>query len=127
MSHLGTDFHCVEDIDFNLSTVSGRRGLAESIVRRLQVRLGDLFYDPDYGTEVIGNIGSASDILRRLEQAVESEALKDERVERIRTTATYVRETETMNIEIRLTDENGPFDFTISVDQLSVELLRIDG
>lgn len=131
---LGTDFTCVSDVDANLTLVDGRRGLSESAARRLQTPLRFLFYDNDYGDDVsnlIGAIVQPSRIARRSEL----EVLKDERVQDADSEVTLIDidtpnasddDIGNMRIDIRLTDEDGPFDLTLVVADGEVTIANLE-
>ena len=130
---LGSDFHCVDDVDENLSVVTGRTCLGEACARRLGTQKLGLWYDRDYGYDV-------RDFMKRpvstatISRKANNECAKDERVEDVASDATFVpwgdAETdetpESLTIQIRLTDDAGPFEFTVAVDLLTTSLLWDD-
>ena len=122
MSHLGSDFSCLEDLDANLTPVEGRFALAQASGRRLITPTGGLFYATDYGDDVRRYLNNAapSTPLRSAATA-EGECEKDERVNRCDVTTTQVGQT--LTLQVSLTDDEGPFDFTLNIDDLSAELL----
>ena len=128
MSNLGSDFHCVDDIDANLSaTTSGNRCLAENIARRISTARGSLFYDIDFGTDIRSRINAAQRLELTASQ-VEAEALKDERVEDVAASVT-LGELGTSNgpslaVSLTLTASDGPFVLVLSVSSLTVEILE---
>jgi hypothetical protein len=126
----GTDIHCVDDIDSTLSLVSGRTCLAEACARRIITpRLG-LFYDRDYGYDTRQFLGAAVRPAA-IQQKIDAEIAKDERVFTSGVGVTFIDAAEadvdetpdSLEIEIRVTDYEGPFDFTVAIDDLTVELL----
>lgn len=122
MPHLGSDFSCVEDLDPNLTPVEGRLGLAQACARRLITPTGGLFSAPDYGDDVrryLNSITSSTPL--RIAATAEGECEKDERVNRADASVEIVGDS--LAIEVRLTDDEGPFDFTLNVDDLSAELI----
>lgn len=126
MADLGSDFHCVTDIDFNLSAVSGRTCLAEAIARRLQTPRGGLWYDADYGTDLRQFINSPALNLRAVSAAAYAEILKDERVESAQVTTTMPGgpSATTLTVTVSLADSAGPFTLVLSVSSLTVSLLN---
>ena len=119
----GTDFLCVEDIDPNLTVVSGRTCLAQALTRRLMCQRGQLFYDENYGTDVRQFVNSVSrDSV--VSQAVENECLKDERVQAVTCTVTRSNDGETFELSLQITDLDGEFPLTVAVSSLTVELLE---
>jgi len=123
MADLGTDFHLVTDLDANLSPVSGGLCLTEAVVRRLSTPRGALFYDADYGTDVRQYLNSAGLSEFAVAAAVESESLKDERVESAAATVTINAADKSLTVDLRIDTDDGPFVLTISVDDLTVELI----
>lgn len=122
---LGSDFSAVTDVDPNLRRVKGRFALAQAIARRLTTPSGLKFYDLNYGFDVRAFVNAPAQQFR-VERGVEIEALKDERVLAADATVTFITEDDPprLTIGLTLTDDDGPFDLTLNVDELSVELLR---
>lgn len=127
-SSLGVDYHCITDLDASLSLVYGNTALGQSTARRHITPRGGLFYDRDYGNCIRRFFKASGFTLPRLARVVESETIKDERV---RNTAALVEQSSTdyedITIVERITPITGqPFDLTITVDELSVEVLAED-
>ena len=122
MSHLASDFSCVEDLDPNLTPVEGRLALAQASARRLITPTGGLFYASDYGDDVRRYLNSAAPSTpQRAAATAEGECEKDERVNRADVGAELVGDA--LDLTVKLTDDVGPFTFTLNVDDLSAELL----
>lgn len=120
MTDYGSDFSCVSDLDPKLSVVSGPLVVAQAIVRRLQTPRGGLWYDLSYGTNVRQWLnGSTSKV--RVASAIEAEARKDERVSAARATVTFSQSS--MDIRLLITLAEGPFELTIGVNDLTVDLI----
>ena len=133
-NELGTDFTCLTDIDANLTVVDGRRGLAESAARRLQTPQFGLFYDNDYGDDLSNLIGAIV-VASRIARRSEIEVLKDERVLDADSDVTVVLPETTgasedeigdTRIDIRLTDDDGPFDLTLVVADGEVTIANLE-
>lgn len=122
---LGSDFSCEEDLDANMTPVSGRFGLAQSVLRRYVSPTGSLFYDGDYGDDIRRYVNNAGPTEMRVAAAAEGEAEKDERVDRADVEATKAGSE--LELKVILTDGSGPFDLTISIDELSSSLLVESG
>lgn len=123
MADLGTDFSGVDDLDANLSSTGGRRGLAEALAARLSSKL--LWYDRDYGYDIRDSVG-ASLPFSVLESRITQQCFRDERVRNASADASIVERTDgsvALSIDIALTDDDGPFEFTLLVDTLTVEIL----
>lgn len=128
MSNLGSDFHCVDDIDANLSaTTSGNRCLAENIARRISAARGSLFYDPNYGTDIRSRLNAAQRVEITASQ-IEAEALKDERVKDVAASVTFGEAGSanegTLQVELSLTASDGPFSLVLSVSNVTVQILE---
>jgi len=117
---LGTTLSCVDDVDQNLTYVSGRLALAQAVARRWITDPGELFYAPDYGAGLrrllSGSVGSAGSIAARLE----AEARKDERVEACKVDVQI--EGEEIRIVGQLNDAQGSFTFTFQLTSTSTVL-----
>lgn len=120
MAELGSDFSGVSDLDWALSTVSGRTALAQAILRRLRTRPGELVTDVAYGYCVRDQIGATSNITEVsqgvLEQVVAEEEVQDADVDVESVGAT-------LRIKIYVVDSEGPFDLTLTSDGLTLEAL----
>jgi len=117
----GTDFWCEFDIDPNLTVVSGRKGLAQAVARRVLAQPGTLIYDDDYGAGagayLNGPVPSAEEVAR----ICVKEALKDERI--IDAAADVTLSGEDLVIKLLLQDQYGPFALTLTADALTTEIL----
>ena len=121
----GSDFYCVDDIDPALSVVSGNDCLGQALVRRISTpRLG-LFYDADYGIDARRYLGRAVNP-NVTSQAIESECMKDERLADITAGVSFDSDDEprdNLSITLQCAADDGPFDLTVLIDNLSVSLL----
>jgi hypothetical protein len=115
---IGGDFTGVDDLDFSLTVVYGRRALAEAIARRWLQPEGTLVYAPDYGQGLADYLLADAD--PALAGKLEQEALKDERVEAVEVRVALVAGE--LSIVGRLQDAQGPFDLTVAYDGLKAAL-----
>ncbi len=123
----GTDLSCLSDLNPRCGVVSGRRLLAEAIVRRITTPRGRLINDPNYGFDVTGYINDdirPSDIAA-LQSGVSAECLKDERVNAATVSASLSAQG-TLTMTISLDDGDGPFSLTVAVSAITVDILRLD-
>lgn len=127
----GTDVSCVTDVDPRCAVVSGRRLLAEAVARRLITPRGRLIGDPNYGTDITDYINDdvSKTNLAAMRAAIIAEARKDERVEKCQVIITPPPARDMgigkYLIAVTLTDADGPFDLTLAVNQLTLELLDV--
>lgn len=125
----GSDFAGVDDLDANWSFLENSPttpnveslALAQAIARRLTTPRGGLFYDPNYGTDLRDFIGSSITVPTAI-SLIETECLKDERVETAKATITVLGETWTIKIECKA-NSGATFELTLSVDKVTVALL----
>lgn len=122
MADLGIDFACVGDVSPALTITSGRRGLIESIARRLITPRGGLFYDPDYGYDLRQYLSGITASPSAIAAGVISEAEKDERVDQANAVVTFVGTSLIVRLEIA--DGGGPFSFVLAVSSVTVEILK---
>lgn len=121
----GLDLACVDDLDADMTEVTGRRVLAEALARRLSTPRGGLIDDPNYGTDVRGYLNddlSKADIAR-IGAAVDAECRKDERVLRTTTQVGFVSGALTLSIQV--VDLSGPFRLVLGVTDVSVDVLKV--
>lgn len=126
MTDFGVDLAALPDLDPLFSLVSGRAVLLEAIARRLRTPRGALFYDPEYGLDLTGYVNeslSRADALA-LEAALAAECRKDERIRAAGASVAFEPATRTLRITVRLFDDAGPFELVLSVDRVTVQLLR---
>lgn len=120
MADLGSDIAGALDLDPGLRVVSGRRALADAIVRRLTNQRG-VFPDwPDYGFDLQSVVGTTLN-LSQVRQLILEQCLLEEEVESA--TATLEQRGETLVATISVSDGAGPFDLTISVSDVSTEAI----
>lgn len=122
MADLGSDFSCVDDVGPSLAVVSGRRALINSIARRLITPRGGLFYAPDYGYDTRQFLSGITAAPSAIAAGVVAEAEKDERVDQASAVVTFVGNT--LNIRLEIADGGGPFTFVLSIDKVTVEILK---
>lgn len=121
---LGTDLSGVDDVDPNLTPVSGRLMLAQAIARRWITDPGELFYAPDYGAGLRRYLSGATDNVGALPALLENEARKDERVDDCKVAVSLVDET--LTVIGRIEDAQGPFSLTLSLSTTALTLELLD-
>lgn len=124
----GSDFAAFEDLDANLTFLSGPAkelyALAQSTARRLFTPTGALFFDTTFGFDIRTFVSGTTspDIASK---QISNEARRDERISNVVTT--IVVSGETWNVKIVVTPSNGPaFVLTASVSQLSVDRVSME-
>ena len=125
----GTDISCVDDFDAQLTLADDNLALAQAIARRLITPRGAgiLWGDREYGTDVRRWIGTCDPVaqLPTISAAVRAEALKDERVNDCIVEVTFDEDLSTISIKflIQPYPANSPFEFTLAIDAVTVEIL----
>ena len=123
----GSDFSGVDDLDPFLTFLEGEDNeaiaLSQALARRLTTQRYALFYDPTYGTDLRSYIADSVDSTI-VQGAIGIECRKDPRVADVRTTITEVDESWTIAIVVT-PQEGDTFTMTLSVDELTVELLTV--
>lgn len=117
---LGSDIAGASTIDYALTVNTGRRSLADRILRRLSTPRGGLFYSPEYGYDLKSAIGSTvlpGDVEQRVLEQVQAE----EEVADASCTATLSNGT--LTIILSVVDAQGPFDLVITATDLTVSAL----
>jgi len=120
---LGSDFAGVLSVDYALSTATGRRALANQILRRLTTPRGGLIGAPKYGYDLLSVIGSTVPP-SAVEQRVLEQVLEEEEVEDASCSVSF--DNGRLTTDIAVVDGDGPFDLTIVASELTVQAL-IDG
>src|ERR1700753_1342216 len=125
MADLGRDLSCVSDLTSTMSTVGGRRGLGESIARRLQTPRGRLVKHPNYGDDLAGELGGALDPadISRIQSKIEEQCAQEERV--LSATVVVTFSGTALTVVITLVDAAGPFVLVLAVSGVSVTLVSV--
>ncbi len=113
MTTYGVDISGVNDVNGSLSLVSGRKGLVESVSRRLITPRGSLFYDPTYGLDLTRYLNISNPSISLIQHSIEQQCMLDERIDDADAEVTF--DGATLRTEITLTDDAGPFNFTALV------------
>lgn len=122
----GTDISDFPDIDPMMPEFAGRLILLESMYRRLTTPRGSVFYDLNYGyniRELLGESFGPGD-LELIQAEISRECLKDERIVSAQAKCKYKATTGQLLIALTLQDGDGPFALVLSVDKVTVEVLR---
>ncbi len=126
---LGSDLSAVRGLDPSMALFSGPRIVAEAAVRRITTQRGTLFYAKGYGIDVreMLNAKITAQVLGDWRSRILAEIRKDERVLDLSATLTFYPQTGQVWIEVGGVTGRGPFRFTLTVDQVSVDVLQVDG
>jgi len=123
----GTGLDVTSGWPYRFVYASGFRNLGNNLARRLQTPRGQLAWDPDCGWDVRqlfrGSLTEGE--LSRAEGEISAECQKDERVDSASVVLTYVAQAETLIIKITVDGADGPFALILSVDSLTVTILRL--
>ena len=142
---LGSDLAGTNDLTAQMAESSGRRCLAEALVRRVLTPRGQLLDDPDYGEDLLAWLNDDVDAnsIRRLASVLDAEWLKDERVIAADVVVQFVGESQVaaarsgivtnpnpgmlgvLVISATITDGTGPFLLVISASAAGVALLEV--
>lgn len=126
MADFGTDLSCVTDLTSDASEVSGVTTWLQALARRLQ---GSLFYDPDYGYDLVDKLDDEVNIsdLSGIGADIDNEFLKDERTLSSSTAVTKTVNNGAVSLKTvsRVRSALGPFTLTLKVDNVTVTILQI--
>ncbi|MGK3961317.1 hypothetical protein WMF01_12120 [Sorangium sp. So ce1667] len=109
-----------------------RQMLIQSAIMRLSTERGTYWNDPEYGYDIVESVNDSFDDARSLalQTDVKAELEKDERVEtaivNVRTEEGDGGTTVYLDIELYQVGEDEPLRFTLSVNDLTLELLLGD-
>jgi hypothetical protein len=135
MADVGTDISTflqtstgeyVPGLSPDFAVISGSRVVGEAIARRLITPRGTLAYDLDYGLDLRAYLNDdlGPTDLYTLGSLIEAEAEKDERVMAAEATLTLDRASSRLRVQLLLTIADAVFTLTLSIDQLSLTVLR---
>jgi hypothetical protein len=131
-SLIGQDLNVVTDLDPNFGLCDGPQNMANAELRRLNTPAGELALigdDPDYGLDIMGRLNGGATLseLASLEPQIHAEVTKDPRVADAEVLAPFTLVTSTLAPGIGLDVAEGPFELVVPIDQLTVEMLRVQG
>lgn len=126
MAEFGKSILGILDVDADLSFGDGNLALAHDLCRRLVTEPGGLLDDPAYGYGLQLLLSSPVDALS-VQRKVASQCLQDERVEDVQVDVTQNLATQTIVVEIAVETAEGPFALTMTISQLTIEVLLPNG
>lgn len=119
---LGPDENGVLDITDDLATVDGGTAYVQCIVRALLTE--GIFYDPRWGRDMTRIIGETGLPMSVIAQMVEAVCADDERTRTARFEPS-VQEDETIGGPLFLETDEGPHEFTLSIDAAASKVLAV--
>ena len=123
-TNYGMDLDCGPDLTRTMKVTSGRRLVAQNILRRFNTPRGSLPDDPNFGTDmslfVNDDLGPGD--VGRIGSSMQAEALKDARVKSARTTVTLTGDGNFTAV-LTLVDAAGSFQLVLGVSAVGVTLL----
>lgn len=125
----GTDINLVTDLAPVWGLVAGQANLINALLRRLVTPRNGLFYDPNYGFDVVALLNSAVTQVdvARIKAGIGAELRKDQRVLSLTVDVVFTFATKTMRIAISVNTAEGPFDLVLAASAVTVELLSVNG
>ncbi len=125
----GRDISCKTDLDTTFRLVSGTEMMSEVCLRRLYCRKGRLLSDPNDQTldarDFVGQgIAASEGGLARIKGQCQQALVADPRIFTAVVTPTFDSLERRLTLNIVGTGAFGPFALTLSVTELTVELLR---
>jgi hypothetical protein len=131
VTDFGRDLSCTDSLR-TARYVSGARLVAEAAYRRLITPRGALRggeEEATYGLDLVELVGSVASPAEAASLAgrIEAELLKDDRIASVEVTVTPTTTgpATAYAVAIRATTDAGPFDLTLSVDDVTVESLGL--
>ena len=130
MVDYGSDLACLDDLDENMSEISGLTCLTQALYRRITTSRTGLIDDPDYGFDVTSLVDCA--MTRRqmaiIASQIDGEFMKDERVLRSSTIGAYQSDQGATGRYVAtstVTTADGPFKLVLSVSSVTVDLISV--
>lgn len=107
--------------------IGGQQILGQDLAHRLQTPRGSLAWDPDAGWDVRLLLrGALTQVqIHAAQGAISAECEKDERVNAAAVELTFIAAAGTLIITITITGAAGPFILVLSVDALTVAVLKV--
>lgn len=122
----GEDTEATTDSTFARRQVSGEVAMAQAMVRRLTTTRGALapLGMPDYGYNLRRFLKGIVPPISTVNGAVENELLKDERILDVTVEASHNELDETFTVKAVGLGDLGPFDLTLVISEVTVQILR---
>lgn len=116
------------DLDPTFTLLTGRRIVAEAVLRRWETPNGSLPWDTNAGLDVRAWVNEAIDDrdVYELRRLMEAEAEKDERVFSCTVTINPLLRENRLRIESVIETADGAFTLVADIGELTVELLRVE-
>jgi len=113
------------DLDPTFAPISGRRAIAERVMRRWLTDVGTVQHALEDGENIRNwlSSGMTPKETDSLAQRLKAEAIKDEGVVDIEVVVRSNSATRAMTISGEITDADGPFPFTLAIDAVSASLV----
>lgn len=123
---LGVSLDCALDYTPTMASVSGVRSVENAIIRRLSRSTGTLWYDRSYGRNLCDFVNQSGVTRYEIEQAVEAEALEEERAREVDAVVRANASIFVGHIELTVSGETnvGPFEFVLDITAVKVDVLR---
>ena len=118
---LGSDFKGDTDLDPSMREAFGQEALMDCIVRRLNTEAGSLQDFPLYGHDLNQYIGRIIDDPQIVADVVFDQCMQEEEVTDAAGDAEF--ENGVLTLEVQIFSDEGSFSLTISVDDLTVEMI----
>lgn len=122
----GQDFQVLGGVNPSFQLVGGYTNLGQALCMRLQTPRGGLFYDADYGFDLRSYLNAAitRQVAAQIVGGVQSECLKDERVQVCTATLSVDLTQETLTVAVNVVTAQGPFSFILEVTDATVTLIE---
>lgn len=122
----GTGLNVTTDWPLSFQYASGLANLGNNLLRRLTTPRGSLAWDRNCGWDVrqLFRSGFTADAINAASSAISAECEKDERVESASTELTFIAAASTLIIAVSIITAAGPFVLVLSVDNLTVQILK---
>lgn len=120
MAELGKSILGILDVDADLSFGDGNLALAHDLARRLVT--SELLDDPAYGYNLYVLLSSTVDAAS-VQRRIAAQFMQDERVQEAEVGVVQDLPNATIRIACWVLTANGPFEFTLEISKLGVEVL----
>ncbi len=114
-----------QDIDPTGELISGPRRVLEACAKRLMTVQGTMFWDPDYGYDLLGRVGArvSSVGIERIRSGIREQLLLEEAVQAVPTIEFATVATGQYRVTIGVTLAEGPFALVLSVNTLTSKIV----
>lgn len=118
----GSTWVGIDDLTPTLKSCTGPVAVVYAVCRRWRSKEGGLWFDPSHGEDVLEALNGVP-VPSRIASRLRAQALMDERVADCRVAVVVNQDAKSVRVDAVLVLETGSFEFVLTVNGVTAELL----